>query len=191
MENLIQKIEALIFTAETPLSGQDIFTFFDKIAPLEVSETDILEAISLIEQKFNNDFFAFTLFFSGGGYQFLTKSDYHLIIAEFQERKANKKLTTAALETLAIIAYKQPVAKSEIEQIRGVSSDYTIQKLMEKELVEIKGRSEEVGRPLLYGTSTYFMDYFGINNLDELPKLKEFKETENQIGEKEGIEQKN
>ena len=86
---------------------------------------------------------------------------------------------------------KQPVAKSEIEQIRGVSSDYTIQKLMEKELVEIKGRSEDVGKPLLYGTSTYFMDYFGINNLDELPKLREFQETENQIGEKEGIEQKN
>ena len=100
-------------------------------------------------------------------------------------------MTAAALETLAIIAYKQPVAKSEIEQIRGVSSDYTIQKLMEKELVEIKGRSEDVGKPLLYGTSTYFMDYFGINNLDELPKLREFQETENQIGEKEGIEQKN
>ena len=72
-----------------------------------------------------------------------------------------------------------------------MSSDYTIQKLMEKELVEIKGRSEDVGKPLLYGTSTYFMDYFGINNLDELPKLREFQETENQIGEKEGIEQKN
>ena len=169
----------------------EITMFFNKIEPAQVQESDVLSAISSIQEKFNHDSFSFGLFLSGGGFQFLTKSDYHLLIGEFQDRKANKKLTAAALETLAIIAYKQPVAKSEIEQIRGVSSDYTIQKLMEKELVEIKGRSEDVGKPLLYGTSTYFMDYFGINNLEELPKLKEFIETENQIGEKEGIEQKN
>lgn len=191
MENLVCKIEALIFTSEAPMTVDEITMFFNKIEPAQVQESDVLSAISSIQEKFNNDSFSFGLFLSGGGFQFLTKSDYHLLIAEFQERKANKKLTTTALETLAIIAYKQPVAKSEIEQIRGVSSDYTIQKLMEKELVEIKGRSEDVGKPLLYGTSTYFMDYFGINNLDELPKLREFQETENQIGEKEGIEQKN
>ena len=191
MENLVCKIEALIFTSEAPMTVDEITMFFNKIEPAQVQESDVLSAISSIQEKFNNDSFSFGLFLSGGGFQFLTKSDYHLLIAEFQERKKKKKLTAAALETLAIIAYKQPVAKSEIEQIRGVSSDYTIQKLMEKELVEIKGRSEDVGKPLLYGTSTYFMDYFGINNLDELPKLREFQETENQIGEKEGIEQKN
>lgn len=191
MENLVCKIESLIFVSESPITVKDIYIFFEKIAPSEVKEFEIQEAIFSIQKKYENDLFSFGLYLSGGGYHFLTKSDYHLLIAEFQERKANKKLTTAALETLAIIAYKQPVAKSEIELIRGVNADYTIQKLMEKELVEIKGRSEEVGKPLLYGTSSYFMDYFGINNLDELPKLREFQETENQIGEKEGIEQKN
>ncbi|MBS1935057.1 MAG: SMC-Scp complex subunit ScpB, partial [Bacteroidetes bacterium] len=85
-----------------------------------------------------------------------------------------KRLSTAALETLAIIAYKQPVTKGEIEAIRGVSSDYSIQKLLEKELIVITGRNEEMpGKPLVYGTSKSFMDYFGINSPDDLPKLKE------------------
>jgi segregation and condensation protein B len=93
-----------------------------------------------------------------------------------------KQLTTAALETLAIIAYKQPITKTQIEQIRGVNSDYSVNKLMEKELVEIVGRANEVGKPLLYGTSESFMDYFGINALEELPKVKEFEDKENEIG---------
>jgi len=89
---------------------------------------------------------------------------------------------------LAIIAYKQPVTKHVIETIRGVNADYTVQKLVEKELIEIAGRSEEPGKPLLYKTTQQFLDYFGINSLDDLPKLKEFEELQNQIGEKENIE---
>ena len=92
-------------------------------------------------------------------------------------------MSQAALETLSIVAYKQPISKTEIEQIRGVSCDYAIQKLLEKELVAILGRSESPGRPLLYGTSERFMDYFGIKSLKDLPKLKDFKEVENEIGE--------
>jgi len=87
------------------------------------------------------------------------------------------------METLAIIAYKQPVTKSELEEIRGVSCDYALQKLLEKELVLITGRSESPGRPLLYGTSDKFMDYMGIRSLNDLPRPKDFKETENVIGE--------
>ncbi len=119
---------------------------------------------------------------SGGGFQFLTKQDYHESVAALLHLHARRKLTNAALETLAIIAYRQPVTRAEIEQIRGVNSDYTVNKLMEKELVEITGRSKEPGRPLLYGTSAFFMDYFGINSLDELPQLKEFTEAESQVG---------
>jgi segregation and condensation protein B len=90
------------------------------------------------------------------------------------------------METLSIIAYKQPVTKSEVEQIRGVSCDYSIQKLLEKELVTIKGKAESLGRPLLYGTSGKFMDYFGINHLKDLPQPKDFLPEENQIGEEKG-----
>ena len=88
-----------------------------------------------------------------------------------------------SLETLSIIAYKQPVTKSEIEKIRGVNCDYTIQKLLDKELIEIEGKSEKVGRPLIYGTSVKFMDYFGINSLNQLPTIKDFQKEENSIGD--------
>jgi segregation and condensation protein B len=111
---------------------------------------------------------------SGGGLQFLTKKEYHQTIVQLNGDKFLKRLSTAALETLAIIAYKQPITKSEIEAIRGVNCDYSIQKLLEKELIVISGRNEQmVGKPLIYATSRHFMDYFGINSSDELPKISE------------------
>jgi len=95
-------------------------------------------------------------------------------VAQLNGEKFLKRLSAASLETLAIIAYKQPVTKGEIEAIRGVSSDYAVQKLLEKELILIKGRNEKLpGHPLVYATSRNFMDYFGINSADELPKIKE------------------
>jgi segregation and condensation protein B len=111
---------------------------------------------------------------SGGGWQFLTKKEFHPTIAQLNADKYLKKLSTASLETLSIIAYKQPITKSEIENIRGVNCDYAVQKLLEKELVIIAGRNEDaVGKPLIYTTSKSFMDYFGINSPDDLPKIKE------------------
>ncbi|HMI62073.1 MAG TPA: SMC-Scp complex subunit ScpB, partial [Puia sp.] len=105
--------------------------------------------------------------------------DFHKTVAQLNGEKFLKRLSSAALETLAIIAYKQPITKGEIEAIRGVSSDYSIQKLLEKELIIISGRNEEMpGKPLVYATSKSFMDYFGINSAADLPKLKEvFAET--------------
>ena len=99
------------------------------------------------------------------------------------KQHSDKRLSIASLETLAIIAYKQPIIKSEIEQIRGVNCDYTINKLLEKNLIEIKGKSDKLGRPLIYITSMKFMDYFGINNLNELPTIQDFSEEENMIGD--------
>ena len=102
-------------------------------------------------------------------------------------QKSKKKLSRSALETLAIIAYQQPVSKSEMERVRGVSCDYAVQKLLEKELIEIKGRSTDPGRPLLYGVSSKFMEHFGLASMKELPKLKEFKLPDNAIGEAEKL----
>jgi segregation and condensation protein B len=110
------------------------------------------------------------------------------VVGEFLKLNSNKKLTKTALETLSIIAYKQPVAKSEIEQIRGVNADYTIHKLMEKELVEISGRSDGPGRPILYSTSEKFMDYFGLRSIQDLPKLKDLEIEKNTIGEPASLE---
>jgi segregation and condensation protein B len=119
----------------------------------------------------------------GGGYQFLTKPAYQVSIGILLKQQSQKRLSTAQLETLAIIAYKQPITKGEVEQIRGVNSDYSVQKLLEKELIEIKGKSDGAGRPLIYGTSDKFMEYFGINSMQELPHPKDFSQPENQIGE--------
>jgi segregation and condensation protein B len=175
--NLILHIEALLFASDRPLTAIDLtdlinnaFGFMEEKATTEQIQT----AIDGILEKYSSEFYPFGLKESGGGWQFLTKRDFHKTVAQLNGEKFLKRLSTAALETLSIIAYKQPITKSEIEAIRGVSCDYSIQKLLEKELVVITGRNEELpGKPLVYATSKNFMDYFGINSADELPKLKE------------------
>jgi segregation and condensation protein B len=131
-------------------------------------------AMEGIVEKYRSEFYPFEMRESGGGWQFLTKKDFHKTVAQLNGEKFLKRLSSAALETLAIIAYKQPITKADIESIRGVSCDYSIQKLLEKELIVISGRNEDMpGKPLIYNTSRTFMDYFGINNAEDLPKLKE------------------
>lgn len=177
ISNLIPHIEALIFASDKPLTSLEItdlinqaFGFMeDKIVVDQVEAS--LEGIV---EKYNSEFYPFEVRQSGGGWQFLTKKDYHKTVAQLNGEKFLKRLSAAALETLAIIAYKQPVTKGEIEAIRGVSSDYAVQKLLEKELIIISGRNEKLpGHPLVYATSKNFMDYFGINSADDLPKIKE------------------
>jgi segregation and condensation protein B len=152
----------------------------------EVSEEDILAAIDKITEQYGQDIYSFQVFKMGGGYQFLTKPAYQASISILLKQQSNKRLSTAAMETLSIIAYKQPVTKSVVEQIRGVGCDYAIQKLLEKSLIEIKGKDETIGRPLLYGTSDFFMQYFGINKISDLPTPKDFDRKENEIGLQEG-----
>lgn len=177
-----QHIAALIFASAQPVSAQDLKTVLEEVLQTELSEAAIAEAVGQVQAQFRHDDFAFELVEIAGGFQFLTKGAYHNTIAVHLKQTTKKRLSQAAIETLAIIAYKQPVSKSELEEIRGVSCDYAIQKLLEKELVMITGRSEGPGRPLLYGTSEKFMDYMGINSLQDLPKLKDFKEVENTVG---------
>lgn len=174
---LIPHIEALIFASEKPLSSLEVtdllnsaFGFMEDKITLDQVEA----AIDGVKEKYVSEFYPFEIVQSGGGWQFLTKKEYHKTIAQLNGDKFMKRLSAAALETLAIVAYKQPVTKGEVEAIRGVSADYAIQKLLEKELIVISGRNEKLpGHPLVYGTSKSFMDYFGINSSDELPKIKE------------------
>ena len=150
----------------------------------DVPEKDILEAIELIRERYADDTFSYELNKSGGGYQFLTKPAYQASIGIMLKQQSKRRLSNSALETLSIIAYKQPVTKSEVENIRGVNCDYAVQKLLDKGLVEIRGKSDGIGRPLIYGTSQTFMEYFGINDLNELPTPKDFSSQEdNVIGE--------
>jgi segregation and condensation protein B len=177
ISQIIPHIEVLIFASEKPLTSLDIvelinntFGFLEERVTLDQVEA----AIQGICEKYQSEFYPFEVRESGGGWQFLTKKDYHKTIAQLNGDKFLKRLSNAALETLAIIAYKQPITKGEIESIRGVNSDYSIQKLLEKELILISGRNEQMpGKPLVYATSKNFMDYFGINSPEDLPKIKE------------------
>ena len=175
--NLIPHIEALIFASDRPLTTLEITELVNN-ALSDIDDKITLDqveaALSGITEKYSADFYPFEVRQSGGGWQFLTRPDYHKTVAQLNGDKFLKKLSAAALETLAIVAYKQPVTKGEIEAIRGVSSDYAVQKLLEKELLIISGRNEKApGQPLLYSTSKTFMDYFGINSAEELPQIKE------------------
>jgi segregation and condensation protein B len=149
----------------------------------DFEQEEVNAALQNIKQKYAADGFAIELVHINNGYQFLTKKTYHPVISLLQLQRSKKKLSQAALETLAIIAYKQPITKTEVEQIRGVNCDYSIQKLLEKELIAINGKSEAIGKPILYGTSPLFMDYFGINSIAELPQIKELTDSSSTIGE--------
>jgi segregation and condensation protein B len=174
--DLIPHIEALIFASEKPLTTLEITELVNNVDSIDekISLDKVETAIEGIVEKYSADFYPFEVRQSGGGWQFLTRHDYHKTVAQLNGDKFLKRLSAASLETLAIIAYKQPITKGEIESIRGVSCDYSVQKLLEKELIIISGRNEkQPGQPLLYSTSKNFMDYFGINSADELPKIKE------------------
>lgn len=173
VDHLEQHIEALIFSSEQSLEIYDIKHAIREALDYELEHMQLEKHLSAIQEKYSRNEFAIELKFINNGYQFLTKRDYHKIINQLQLQRSKKKLSQSAMETLAIVAYRQPVTKLEIEQIRGVNSDYSIQKLLEKDLIQICGKSESIGKPLLYGTSSLFMDYFGINNASDLPKLND------------------
>jgi segregation and condensation protein B len=175
MENLHQHIEALVFSSESAVTIPDIIGAMSKAAAGTVLDTQIVESVLTdLQEKFKSDIYAFELRVIGGGYQFFTKPEYYNTVAAFIGQKEKKRLSTAALETLSIIAYRGPITKVECEKIRGVDCNYSIEKLLEKELIEICGRLEHsVGKPIVYRVTQNFLDYFGINSTAELPKLKD------------------
>ncbi len=189
MEFLNQHIEALIFATEHPITIEEMKAVLDVTFETEFQEEDLLKGVDAVKEKFSDPQFAFEVIEIAKGFQFLTKPSFHNSVGTYLKQTIKKRLSQAALETLSIVAYKQPISKTEMEQIRGVSCDYAIHKLLEKELVEIQGRSDAPGRPLVYGTSEKFMDYFGIKSIQDLPKLKDFKEVENQIGEASSLDE--
>ena len=177
LSQIIPHLEALIFASDRPLSQEELLELLNNaLAFIEDRATaeQVEMAVEGIREKYSSEFYPFEIRQSGGGWQFLTKKEFHKTVAQLNGDKFLKRLSVAALETLAIIAYKQPITKSEIESIRGVNCDYAVQKLLEKDLIVISGRNEDaVGKPLVYSTSRTFMDYFGINSTADLPKINE------------------
>jgi segregation and condensation protein B len=183
LDFLQNHIEALVFCSPTPTKVADIKACLSEMFNADVPEEDIFGALERLEEKYRAEEFSFQLYKAGGGYQFLTKPAYQASIGIMLKQQSKKRLSLSAMETLSIIAYKQPISKPEVENIRGVNCDYAIQKLLDKGLIEIQGKSDSIGRPMLYGTSPKFMEYFGINDISELPMPKDFSNEANTIGE--------
>ncbi len=179
-ENRRHIIEALIFASDEPLTTRQIIDILgspDNSGPrLRVKEEEVLTIIRELNAEYVQLHRPFRIIQLAGGFQFATMPEFAEWLGRMVREKARRKLSQATLETMSVIAYKQPVTKPEIEAIRGVNADYAIQKLMERGLITIVGRAATPGRPLLYGTTQDFLKHFGINDLSELPKPREIEE---------------
>ncbi len=171
-EEIKRIIEALLFVSDKPLSAD---TLQDVIKGVE--STEVRTMIEEMNTEYGSTGRAFRVKEIAGGFQMLTEPIYSQWISALYKRPADK-LTGPALETLAIVAYKQPITRSDIEAIRGVNIDGVLHTLEDRMLIKTRGRLEAPGRPILYGTTTDFLKHFGLKSLDELPKLKEFQESD-------------
>ena len=161
-------IEALIFVSDEPLSVKIIADV------LKEDKQVISETVAALAEEFNGRNGGLQLREVAGGWQFATKPEFHEHVRAFLKTRPSAKLTIASLETLAVIAYRQPVTVPEILEIRGVQSPSAIKTLLDKKLIVAKGRKETVGRPMMYGTSKEFLLQFGLKDLSELPSVEDF-----------------
>jgi len=162
-------VEAILFAADEPLADSRI------AAIVETSTKQIRETVQSLNTKYEANNSAFRIEQIAGGYQMLTLNVYNPWLKKMLRARSDSKLSPAALETLAIIAYKQPVIRADIEAVRGVAVGEVIRSLMYKGMVKIVGRAEILGRPMLYGTTKKFLEVFGLNSLKDLPKAEELK----------------
>lgn len=171
-------IESLIFSSDDSLSVDEIIQAIKSIdgEDVELTKGDIETTVDSLNQKYIENENAFRILRIANGYLYATLETFAKYVGYLSSERSKRRLSQAALETLSIIAYKQPITKPELESIRGVSSDYILTTLLEKNLITIKGRAESVGRPLLYATTDEFLKYFGLNNLSDLPKPRELDE---------------
>ncbi len=171
-------IEAIIFASDEPINEKEIVNVIREIDGDDV-KLKLGELQSLVDElndEYEKTNRAFRIIRIAGGYSFATNKEYAKYVGFLSTEKSKRRLSQSALETLALVAYKQPITKPEIETIRGVNSDYMINTLLEKKLIKIIGRAETIGRPLLYGTTDEFLKYFGLNSLSDLPKPREYEE---------------
>ena len=161
-------VEALLFASEVPLSAAELVRGDE-----DLDEDKVDQAIAELKQEYEMEDRAFGIFEIAGGYQILTRPEYAHVLERFDAVPVAPRLSTAALETLGVIAYRQPVGRAEVEEIRGVGAGGVLKTLLERNLVEVVGRGEGLGRPLLYGTTRHFLEHFGFNSLAELPRSEE------------------
>ncbi|HRI85415.1 MAG TPA: SMC-Scp complex subunit ScpB [Ignavibacteria bacterium] len=165
-------VEALIFASEDEITTRQIKEIADS-SGVRISVNDIEASINSLNEDYRTFNKSFEIIKIAGGYSFSTKKEYGRFVGKLFEEKQKKKLSQSALETLSIIAYKQPITRNEIEFVRGVNVDYIVNSLLERDLIKIHGRSDSPGRPILYATTNTFLKVLGLNSLEDLPKLKE------------------
>lgn len=163
-----QIVEATLFASQTPLTPAEIAR-----ADGELSTETVREAIQTLRNAYEEHERAFQIYELGDGYQVLTRPEFAPYLERFDSVPRSPYLSGAALETLAIVAYRQPIGRIEIEEVRGVGATSVLRTLTDWELIEVVGRGEGLGRPLLYGTTRHFLDHFGLKDLDELPDPEE------------------
>ncbi len=167
-------IEALLFVVDKPLKSKEIIRIIgEDVALTETKITTMIKQLNVEYASTNKPYYIKNV---AGGYRFYVKDEFFPYLEELVAEKRKSKLTPKALETLAIIAYKQPITKSEMESIRGVNVDGVVRTLMERNLIMVSGRAQAPGKPLLYSTTQNFLEYFGLNSIEDLPKLKEIDE---------------
>lgn len=183
-------IEALIFSSDEPLSENEIVRTIMGIdgEDAEINNQIVNSLVDELNEEYLNSGRSINIVKIAGGFLFATKEEYSKYLGFLSSEKSKRRLSQAALETLAIIAYKQPITKPEIESIRGVNSDYVLASLLDKKLITISGRAETIGRPLLYSTTKEFLIYFGLNSVQDLPKPREIEEI---MQDEDFIEQRN
>lgn len=172
--NLRPWIQALVFCATEPITVEQIDACLRETLDVpDLTAEHILDTLDAIDAELAAAGMAFRVRAVAGGYQLLTEPAYQAVVEALVKQKSRRRLSTSMLETLAIIAYKQPITKSAVEQIRGVGCDYAVQKLLEKDLIELRGKADSVGRPVIYGTTPRFLHGFGLNELRDLPQLRD------------------
>jgi segregation and condensation protein B len=165
-------IEAILFASDEPLSADRLV----KIAEFNGGVKQVKKCIETLNEQYQQSGRAFRIEEIAGGYQMMTLPEYNNWLKNLLRQRADNKLSPAALETLAIVAYKQPIIRADIESIRGVACGEMVRSLMYKGLVKIVGKAEVLGRPLLYGTTKKFLEVFGLSDLKDLPKAEELKQ---------------
>jgi segregation and condensation protein B len=168
-------VESIIFASQDEISTKQIKEILDSFK-IESKAAEIEEIVQALNLEYLNSDNSFEIIKIAGGYQFATRKKFAHFVGKLYTETQRKKLSPSAIETLAIIAYKQPITRSDIEFIRGVNVDYIVNSLLERDLVNIKGRASGPGRPILYGTTDNFLKVLGLNSLDDLPKLREINE---------------
>jgi len=163
-----QILEALLFAADEPLSTRRLAAMID-----EATEESVADLVRDLNADYLREERAFHVQEVAGGYRLVTRPEFASWVADLRASDASPRLSQAALETLSIVAYKQPVTRAELESIRGVTVEGVLKTLVDRELVRITGREEGMGRPLLYGTTDHFLEYFGLPSLDALPRPDE------------------